>query len=282
MWRSKTRTTDRDGRAPAVFDLRPGGRLSPKTHRQDDSAEGPYTEAHRCGAGGDLGGAVRRVVSMRTKLTGALVAIALPFFLGACSVFGGKAAEEPAYGILLADSDIEIREYDGHAIAWTAAAGPFDEAVGAGFRRLFEYITGANAGGSDIAMTAPVLTTPAMVNTGTTVLEPNLGADDGESPEALAGIASAAGGSASSCRTGTRPRRRRCRRTAALRSGTWARAVSRASASAAGWTTRRARRSGSGLSAGSKRAIWSTRGTGVWRATTRPGRSRCSAGTRSW
>ena len=187
IWRSKTRTADRDGRAPAVFDLRPGGCLLPKTHGQDDSAKGPYTEAHRCGAGGDLGGAVRRVVSMRTKLTGALVAIALPFFLGACSVFGGKAAEEPAYGIVLADGDIEIREYEGHAIAWTAAAGSFEEAVGAGFRRLFEYITGANAGGSDIAMTAPVLTAPAIVNTGTTVLEPDLGTDDGESPGALAG-----------------------------------------------------------------------------------------------
>jgi hypothetical protein len=45
-------------------------------------------------------------------------------------------------------------------VAETAVSGPFDDAVSAGFRRLFAYISGANRPAAKIEMTAPVLTSP--------------------------------------------------------------------------------------------------------------------------
>lgn len=77
-----------------------------------------------------------------------------------CSVFGGTAAPEPDYTVVLADPPFEIRDYPTLTVAETVAEGPRDRAVGTGFRRLFDYISGANAGSQDIAMTAPVLTEP--------------------------------------------------------------------------------------------------------------------------
>ena len=97
---------------------------------------------------------------MRGKARGGWIVVALALSLGGCSVFGGKAAPEPAHRVVLKDDAIELREYDRYAVAWTTARGGFDEAVGTGFRRLFDYITGGNLPGSDIAMTAPVLTEP--------------------------------------------------------------------------------------------------------------------------
>ena len=92
--------------------------------------------------------------------------------ISACSVFGGKAAEEPQYEVVLADGDIEARSYESYAVAWTTAPGSFDEAVRTGFQRLFGYITGANVSASDIAMTAPVLTEPEILEAGAIVAAP--------------------------------------------------------------------------------------------------------------
>ena len=97
---------------------------------------------------------------MRRNSTGGWILVSLTFFLGACSVVGGKAAPEPSHRVVLKDDKIEVREYEGHAVAWTTVPGTFDEAVGTGFRRLFKYITGSNRRGSEIEMTAPVLTEP--------------------------------------------------------------------------------------------------------------------------
>ncbi len=88
------------------------------------------------------------------------LAIFLAFLLGGCSVFGGKAAEEPSYEVVSREGEIEIREYAGYAIAETTVEAPFDEATSTGFRRLFGYISGENGADTEIAMTAPVLTTP--------------------------------------------------------------------------------------------------------------------------
>ena len=120
----------------------------------------------------------------KTFAIGLVVVVGL--FVGACSVFGGKAAEEPQHKIVLADGDIEVRAYQPYAVAWTTAQGPFDEAVRTGFRRLFEYITGANTSASDIEMTAPVLTEPKSLETGAIVAAPQSG-ENGNAPTTLAG-----------------------------------------------------------------------------------------------
>ena len=93
-------------------------------------------------------------------------------FVSACSVFGGKAAEEPQYEVVLTDDDIEVRSYESFAVAWTTAPGPFDEAVRTGFQRLFEYIKGANVSAAGIDMTAPVLTEPERLEVGAIVAAP--------------------------------------------------------------------------------------------------------------
>ncbi|MDH3669320.1 MAG: heme-binding protein [Paracoccaceae bacterium] len=75
-------------------------------------------------------------------------------------MFGGEAADEPEYRVIEQDGDIEIREYAGFAVAKTTVMVPFDQAIGAGFRRLFDYISGGNQSEAKIEMTAPVLTEP--------------------------------------------------------------------------------------------------------------------------
>ncbi|MEM7499337.1 MAG: heme-binding protein [Pseudomonadota bacterium] len=87
----------------------------------------------------------------------ALLLVATLFTTG-CSVFGGKAAEEPAYALERVDGDIEIRAYAPFAVAVATVEGEWDDALSEGFMMLFDYITGENAGASEIEMTAPVLT----------------------------------------------------------------------------------------------------------------------------
>jgi hypothetical protein len=97
---------------------------------------------------------------MRKTRSIGLLTLAASLLIAGCSVFGGKAADEPAYRVIEQDGAIEIREYDGFAVAETSVVAPFDEATGTGFRRLFDYISGANLGAAKIEMTAPVLTEP--------------------------------------------------------------------------------------------------------------------------
>lgn len=80
--------------------------------------------------------------------------------MAGCSVFGGRAADEPAYIVVRSDGDFEIRDYPAMVVATTVVEAPRGQAVGTGFGRLFDYISGANTGAAKIAMTAPVLTTP--------------------------------------------------------------------------------------------------------------------------
>ena len=90
--------------------------------------------------------------TLRTGLLGIVTATSV----AACSVFGGKAADEPAYGVVVEDGDFQIREYGRYAVAETVASPPFDYATRIGFSRLVRYISGANAGKRKIDMTAPV------------------------------------------------------------------------------------------------------------------------------
>lgn len=77
-----------------------------------------------------------------------------------CSVFGGRAAPEPDFRVLVSEPPFEIREYPELTVARTTAEGDWDGAVGRGFGRLFDYIGGDNAPATEISMTAPVLTEP--------------------------------------------------------------------------------------------------------------------------
>lgn len=67
------------------------------------------------------------------------------------------AIEEPAFEVVAQDGNFEIRRYAAYRIVTTPAGADFDGAGNAGFRTLFRYISGANEGETEIAMTAPVL-----------------------------------------------------------------------------------------------------------------------------
>lgn len=86
------------------------------------------------------------------------VVLAGAIMLAGCSVFGGKAAEEPPYTVSVSEPPFEIRDYAPIVVARTVAQGSYDDAIDTGFGRLFDYISGANTGARKISMTAPVLT----------------------------------------------------------------------------------------------------------------------------
>lgn len=85
-----------------------------------------------------------------------LISIVTATSVAACSVFGGKAAEEPPFKVTIEDGDFQVREYDAYAVVETVVPPPFDSATRVGFSRLVRYISGANQSKQKIAMTAPV------------------------------------------------------------------------------------------------------------------------------
>lgn len=66
------------------------------------------------------------------------------------------ATETPAYRVIADHGAIEIRDYAAMVAVETVVESEFERAGNRAFRRLFDYISGANAGGTKIAMTAPV------------------------------------------------------------------------------------------------------------------------------
>lgn len=88
-----------------------------------------------------------------SRATRAIGAVAGLLSLTACSVFGGAAAPEPGYRVVLDEPPFELRDYGELVVART----PMPDGSRAAFGRLFDYISGANTGARDIAMTAPVL-----------------------------------------------------------------------------------------------------------------------------
>jgi hypothetical protein len=92
---------------------------------------------------------------MIPRATRAILALISLLVVNACSVFGSAAAPEPEYSVILSEPPFEVRDYGKLVVAKT----PMGDGSGAAFGRLFDYISGANAGERDIAMTAPVLNT---------------------------------------------------------------------------------------------------------------------------
>ena len=78
-------------------------------------------------------------------------------------VFGGRAeaVEEPPFKLLARWGDCELREYPALVVAETRYEGARRGGESAAFRSLAGFIFGANAASEKIAMTAPVLETPA-------------------------------------------------------------------------------------------------------------------------
>lgn len=67
-----------------------------------------------------------------------------------------SAVEEPAFETLVEDGDFTLRRYPALVVAEVVTTGERSDAISRGFRPLFDYISGANAPGEKIAMTAPV------------------------------------------------------------------------------------------------------------------------------
>jgi hypothetical protein len=92
---------------------------------------------------------------MFSRATRAITVFASLLSVTACSVFGNAAAPEPDYRVTLAEPPFELRDYGELIVVKT----PMEDGSRAAFGRLFDYISGANTAGGDIAMTAPVLNT---------------------------------------------------------------------------------------------------------------------------
>ncbi len=78
-------------------------------------------------------------------------------------VLGGVRAvaiEEPEYSVILAAGDYEVRRYEPYVIAEVDVTGSFRSAGNQAFRILAGYIFGKNRGAEEMAMTAPVQSTP--------------------------------------------------------------------------------------------------------------------------
>jgi hypothetical protein len=86
-----------------------------------------------------------------------ILALFAPLFLAGCSVFGVRTVDEPPYTVVdrLAGG-VEIRRYAPRVAAEVRLEERGSRSDSQAFRLLFDYISGANAGGREIAMTAPV------------------------------------------------------------------------------------------------------------------------------
>ena len=70
--------------------------------------------------------------------------------------FGIRLEAEPKYEVVARRGEVEIRRYLPATVAEVTIAGPHDDAVDEGFRRLAAYIFGKNVSSDELAMTVPV------------------------------------------------------------------------------------------------------------------------------
>ncbi len=71
------------------------------------------------------------------------------------------SVEKLAYRTIEQDGRFELRIIEPHVVAETFVEGDFDHVGSEGFRRLVDYIGGANRSRARISMTAPVVQEPA-------------------------------------------------------------------------------------------------------------------------
>ena len=91
--------------------------------------------------------------SFLNRFTGYTVSVLLlMIFMGGTSM----AIEEAPYTVLKSSGIFELRNYESHILAETLVDGDLEDAGNKAFRRLFNYISGANRSRTSIAMTAPV------------------------------------------------------------------------------------------------------------------------------
>jgi hypothetical protein len=86
-----------------------------------------------------------------------LLAVALALNLGTPVM----ATEEPPFTVELKTGEFEVRHYPPLVVAEVAVTGDRKDAAGKGFRLLAGYIFGGNTRRARIAMTAPVVQSPA-------------------------------------------------------------------------------------------------------------------------
>ncbi|MHC4855079.1 MAG: SOUL family heme-binding protein [Planctomycetota bacterium] len=82
-----------------------------------------------------------------------VVLLCLPILFVSCATVG---IEKVQYAVLEKDRAIEVRDYKAYLVAETRVDSDFKDAGNVAFRRLFNYISGANRSSEKIAMTAPV------------------------------------------------------------------------------------------------------------------------------
>lgn len=84
-----------------------------------------------------------------------LLVILLFVFSAGCSVVGQSEVNTAPYTSIISDNEqnIEVRNYESMILVSTSMSG---DSGNSAFRKLFKYISGANEGQSNIAMTAPV------------------------------------------------------------------------------------------------------------------------------
>ena len=90
--------------------------------------------------------------------------------------------EKPAYDVVMADGDFELRQYEPMIVAEVTHTGMREDVRGKSFRRLAAYIFADDRpeGGEEIAMTSPVMSTRVDQNEEIAMTSPVMTEETGE------------------------------------------------------------------------------------------------------
>ncbi len=89
---------------------------------------------------------------MRANIAALMACLAV----AGCGSLRGRPPEEPAYRPVALIGGVEVRQYDARIAAETLVDGDAVAARGIGYRRLADYVGGANRDGRKLAMTVPL------------------------------------------------------------------------------------------------------------------------------